>query len=184
MWYPITEDGVELIVNGTFDNTVAWSHGTGWGIGGGMAGCVLDPDPAENILIQNTPFVDGEDYDIHFDVTIYNLSPGAWFECHVNDPSSFPQTATAIGHYDWTVTAGPGLLYPGLWFDFGGTWQAGDIIAFDNVELYFAKSKKFVDQSFGDIEGTHYKAYDRDNGDFVQHYANRADQINVMFRTE
>jgi len=184
MWYPIGEDGAELIVNGTFDNTIAWTLGSAWGIGGGVAGCVLDPDPAENILRQNTPFVDGEDYDISFDVTFYDLSPGAWFECHVNDPSSHPQVAQAVGHYDWTVTAGPGLLYPGLWFDFGGTFQAGDVIAIDNVEILIEKSELFVDSGFGVSNESYYRAYPRDNGDFVQHYTNREFQTNVMIRTE
>lgn len=184
IWYPITVDGVELIINGTFDDSVAWSSGTAWTIAAGKARCVLNVDPLENTLNQATPFVDGEDYDIHFDVTEWNFASTGELECHVNDPSSFPQVATGIGHYEWTVTAGPGLLVPGLTFDFLDDWQAGDIVSIDNVEIYFPDSEMFVDLSFGDIAGTKYRAYDRDAGGFVQHYVNRLDRIDVMFRME
>lgn len=184
MWYPITANGATLIVNGTFDNTVAWSSGTGWTIAAGIARCVLNINPVQNQLIQNIPFVDGEDYDIHFDVTEWNFASTGQLECHVHDPSSFPQVATAIGHYEWTVTAGPGLTFPGLTFDFLDDWQAGDIVSIDNVEVLFPDSEIFVDQSWGDVPNSYYRGYDRPAGGFVQHFANRQDQINVMFRME
>ncbi len=184
MWYPIEDDGANLIVNGEFDNTVAWTLGPTWTIAAGIASCVLDGTPANYLLEQNVPFIPGQDYTINFDCTAWNLTGTGRFECHFNDDSSFPQVCDGVGNYDWTFTAGNKVLYTGLLFDFLGGVQAGDTISIDNVTIAFLDSEIFVDYGFGDIEGTWYRSFERDAAGFVQQYANRLDRINVMFRME
>jgi len=151
--------GTELVTNGTFDTDTAWTKGTGWSIGSGLATC----DDSQTDFSALTQTLSGLDADTEYVITLDVTVTAGQFLLRFGATTSAGNLATIDSSGSYVFTSKPLATTSGIsllaFASFAGT--------VDNISVRLAEEDRSVNGNGLQVFGTVTKASVASGSDLV-----------------